>query len=487
MTGAGSGPEDGLSDGLTSLARLLQLARRAREAESAEQLGFIAVNETRDLAAYRQAVLWQEGRGAIALSGVVAAEANAPYILWLKRAIRIVAGAVPDEPASPATAISFTASDLPAEEAAEWAEWLPGHALWLPFDLKGQQGGWLLAREESWSAAEIALLKEWLALWAQAWALCHAEAPHGQWWRTWATLRAWRPTRATLLEALRKLRQREGWRELGRWLWHTRRGRAAIGLLAVLLFPVRLSVLAPGQLVPANPSVIRSPLDGIVDHVLVQPNQPVKAGEPLLEFDRISLSSRLDVARQSLATAETEYRQFAQQAVTEAKSKGQMAVLQGRIEEKRAEAGYVEALNQRTMLVAPRDGIALLDEPSEWVGRPVTTGERIMVVADEHEAEIEAWLSPADMLEFPAEAGVTIYLNTQPLSPVSGRLRYVAHEALLQPEGGYAYRLRARLPPGEKAPRVGLKGTVKVNGRFVPLAYWVLRKPLAAARGFAGF
>jgi hypothetical protein len=34
--------------------------------------------------------------------------------------------------------------------------------------------------------------------------------------------------------------------------------------------------------------------------------------------------------------------------------------------------------------------------------------------------------------------------------------------------------------------RIGLKGTAKVSGRYVPLAYWVFRKPLALARQLLG-
>ena len=43
------------------LATLLQLGRRAREAESVETIGFVAVNETRQLFEYRQAALGRVG------------------------------------------------------------------------------------------------------------------------------------------------------------------------------------------------------------------------------------------------------------------------------------------------------------------------------------------------------------------------------------------------------------------------------------------
>jgi biotin carboxyl carrier protein len=510
------------ANGFAALAALLHLARRAREAASTAELGFVAVNETRELVAYRQSVLWADGTGVVALSGVVAPEANTPYLLWLKSVVRRVASAdfsaldsaaaaaaneqtheQADEPvpqqtpaaADPLAPVVFTAADMPPDVAAEWAEWLPECAVWLPFSNKGMAGGWLLARDEPWTEAELPLLREWLALWFQAWQIQHAsDHADSPWRKTVARLQAlqalrvprdeWRPRLQTFG---RQLRDREAWRAAGRWLKNTRQGRITLAVVLVLLFPVRLSVIAPGQLVAANPSVIRSPLDGIVEKILVQPSQRVQVGTPLVEFDRISLASRLEVALQALATAEAEYRQYAQQALSDPKAKAQMASAQGRIEEKRAEVTYLDALNKRAILTAPREGIVLLDDPSEWVGRPVSTGERILMVADEKDAEIEAWLSPGDLIELPEDAQATIFLNARPLSPLSGAVRYVTHEAILQPEGNYAYRLRAKLSPGEDALRVGLKGSVKVNGRFVPFSYWVMRKPLAVARALIGF
>lgn len=49
----------------------------------------------------------------------------------------------------------------------------------------------------------------------------------------------------------------------------------------VLCLPVRLTVLAPGELVPARPAVIRAPLEGVIDTFHVQPNQAVKKDQPL--------------------------------------------------------------------------------------------------------------------------------------------------------------------------------------------------------------
>ncbi|MEO0002393.1 MAG: hypothetical protein RLZZ22_85, partial [Pseudomonadota bacterium] len=400
--------------------------------------------------------------GLQALSGVVQVEANAPYSLWLTRVCEHLGhgGAQP---------MPVSAEGLPAELAAQWAQWLPAQGLWLPLPgplaaggLKpGEtfEGGLLLARERPFSQQEVALLVEWLEVWAHAW---HGlRRPTGGAW-----------TRR-LAAHLRPLPEQPWWKQA--------RLRWAAVVLAVLVCPVRLTVLAPGELVPAHPVVIRAPLDGVVDTFHVQPNQAVKKDQPLFGFDEALIQSRLEVAEQTLVTAETEYRQTTQQALLDAKYRNQLALLTGKIEEKRAEAEFLRQQLQRSRVLAPQDGIALLDDPSEWIGRPVTVGERIMRLAAPADTEVEAWLPLADAIALEPEALVKLYLNASPLSPVTARLRYMAHDAVQRPDGGYAYRLRARLdaPTGH---RVGLKGTAKLQGRWVPLAYWVLRRPLAALR-----
>jgi hypothetical protein len=116
----------------------------------------------------------------------------------------------------------------------------------------------------------------------------------------------------------------------------------------------------------------------------------------------------------------------------------------------------------------------------------VNTGERIMRVAAADDVEVEAWLAVGDAVPFDEHAPVSLYLSASPLHPVSAQVRYVAHEAVQRPDGNYAYRVRATLQ-GATAHRVGLKGTAKVSGGWVPLCYWVLRRPMAVVRQTIGW
>lgn len=461
-----------------ALATLLHLGKRARETDSLAELGFVAVNESHALLPYRQAALWLDKERpatgqVLALSGVASIEGNTPYVMWLTQLF---------EQARPTNATPLRALDarnISSELASEWSAWLPHQVLLIRLPaLKQFQGGTLLlAREEPWNEIDLSLLPEWGAILAQAFALHQPNsilARLRRWQGSWAA-QACANTEQNFLSLLRR--------------WVGRRSLWQLSLMALVmlsLLPVRLTVLAPAELVPLKPAVIRAPMDGVVDKVLVIPNQMVKKGTPLFEFDRISLESRLQVAISALATSQAEYRSRAQRALFEAESKAQLAVIQGQIEEKRAEVDYLKSLSGRAAVTAPMYGVVLFGDATEWVGRPVVTGERVMVVADPQAAEVEAWLSPGDAVPLEVGAPVQVYLNADPLRPLQARLRYVAHEAVARPEGNYAYRVRAELLPGEQG-RVGLKGSAKLAGQRVLLVYWVLRRPLAQARAWLGW
>lgn len=461
-----------MSDGArvsNPLLTLLELAQRARAAASANELAFLAVNDTRALAPYRQAALWRGDGGVHTLSGVVAVEANAPYAQWLNQLCRALAEAHTGD-----ALLAVDVAQLPPAIAAAWDEWLPAAATWIPLRaLNGKSApptdpaGLLLAGDTLLSSEQAALVGEWMDTWQHAW---HAAHPPTRWSLALlpSRLRAW--WRGGAKEDQQRRRRRRQW-------------AVGLGLLAVLLFPVRLTVLAPGELVPANPATIRAPLDGVIAEFAVRPNQMVEAGQPLFSFDQAPIGSRLDVAREGLSTAQAEYRQAAQMMLNDPRAKGQLAGLLGKMAEKQAQASFLEGQAQRSRVLAPQGGIVLFDDPSEWIGRPVQTGERIMQVASATDVEIEAWVPIGDAIPLAEQAPLNLYLAASPLTPLTGTLRYMSHRATPRPDGSYAYRVRAKLDAAS-GQRIGLKGTAKLAGERVPLIYWMLRRPLASIRQF---
>ena len=440
---------------------LKDLAHRARQAASDRELGFLLVNDTLALAPYRQAALWLQDGGVWSLSGVVQVDANVPHVHWLEAVCQHLQAQGGDG------VRAFSANDLPPELAADWAQWWPAHALWLGATASNVPGAGILVRDAPWTHEELTALQEWAEIWWHAFAALHRpRITH---------LKAWKEKSSQLL----------AWQEGQAW-WRQRRVQLIAAVLVALFWPVRLTVLSPGELVPAHPLVIRAPLDGVIDVFHVQPNQQVKAEQPLFSFDEIVIQSRLEVALQTLATAETDYRQTSQLALSDAKSKTQLGMLVGKVEERRAEVDALQEQLARARVLAPKPGVVLMDDPSEWIGKPVATGERILRIATLDDVEVEAWVSVADAIRLSPGDAVSLYLGASPLSPVSATLRYMAHDAVQRPDGTFAYRVRATLD-GKTSHRVGLKGTAKLHGGWVPMAYWVLRRPWATVRAYLGW
>jgi hypothetical protein len=445
-----------IDDELLGLGTLIQLGKRARGAATMEELGFIAVNETHALVPYRQAALWRRDArgvgGVVTVSGTPAIERAAPFAMWLER---VLAALDSSDAGAPGRVV--TAADLPKELGAEWADWLPARGLWL--SLPGRDGTPLgalfLARDPPWQDSEGRLLGELADIYGHAWA------------------------------ALRG-RRRHSWRMLWRRGYRIKAAIAAV-LFGALWLPVTQSALAPAEVVPLEPSVVRAPLEGVIEQVVVQPNQDVKPDQLLLTLDPTTVQNRLEVARKALDVAEAEYRQAAQQSLFDDKSRSQIAALQGRLEQRRAEVAYVGSLLDRLSVKADRAGIAVFEDRNDLTGRPVTIGERILTIADPDHAELEIRLSVPDAIALDPGAPVAFFLNVAPERSIGAVLRYASYEATPSPDGVLSYRLKASFGEGQPPPRIGLKGTAKIYGQRVSLFYFIMRRPLAAVRQVIGF
>jgi biotin carboxyl carrier protein len=427
------------------LLTLLDVESRLLKAASAAETCFIAVNETHGLTPYRQAIFWSRRRGIEAVSGLATPESGAPFMLWLER----VFGHVKDGMAG---AHKLSAGDLPPAIAAAWHEWLPSHALLL----RWADGAMLFARDTQWDEADQLLLAR----------LTDALATV---WRSFARPSAW---------DYLHLRGRR------------KRLRLLIGVTACLLVlavPVTSSVLAPAEMVPANPAVIRAPLDGVIDTLHIRPNDRVAVDQPLFDLNSTDIAGKLDIARRQYATADAEYRQADQAQLFDVKAKARVAILLSQRAEKQAEIAWLTSQLARILVKSPSAGIAVLDDPSTWIGRPVSVGQKVMLVAEETDAEVEAWLPVDDAGLASPGARLTLFLNADPLSPLHATVRTVAYEASPRPDNTLAYRVRAVLADAKSQPRLGLKGTARIDGETVSLAWWLFRRPLVAMRQTLGF
>jgi multidrug efflux pump subunit AcrA (membrane-fusion protein) len=223
----------------------------------------------------------------------------------------------------------------------------------------------------------------------------------------------------------------------------------------------------------------------------VVPNQTVAAGARLFTLDDTTLRSRREVALRQYATARADALAAAQKSFDNATSRAELAALEGRVAERRAEVESIDQQLARIDVVAPRAGVVVFGDALDWEGRPVVTGERVAQIADPQDAGVLVWLPVADAISLEPGAAVRLFLRVAPTRPLEARIEQTSYQAALSPDGVASYRLRARFDTLDAQDaarvRIGLAGTAKLYGESAPLAYAVMRRPLAALREWTGW
>ena len=171
---------------------------------------------------------------------------------------------------------------------------------------------------------------------------------------------------------------------------------------------------------------------------------------------------------------------------SDSRAKRELSIAQSELNLKAGEYDYASELMKKTVVGAPRDGLVLFSDKDTWTGRPVATGERIMRIADPNSVEIAIDLPVADAIVLEEGARVQLYLDSNPLKPVEGKLTSASFHAQPNGDNVLSYNVRADFAEADR-PRIGLRGTAKVYGERVTLAYYLFRKPLSAIRQWTGY
>jgi hypothetical protein len=435
------------------VAQLLQIEQQMRRCETITELSFVMVNMTRTLVPYKQAVYLAgselERLKVMAMSDLSLIDRTTPFCAWLEHI------AVREDGSESATKPHILETETwPAELRSELDEFSPPHMLWLPLFIPSkpnQRVGVLwLAKTEPWTDKEKGLLQHLASSYAHA---------------------------------MQLFTSRSGWRNWGKKLFSMRLSLLVLSSILLLSFlPVRLTVLAPAEITAKDPFLVTSAIAGAVSEVLVKPGDAVIPGQLVVRMDKTEFKGRYDVAQRELERTYVELRTAEQAGYVDRRKKSELAELKSQVELKTIERDYVKIKLAQTQILAKKVGIAVLDDPEKWKGRPVVVGERILSIADPAKVQLQVMLPVKDAISLSHGNQVTFYLDTDPLNPIPFHVDYSSFEPDLTPDQIVAYRIMADSQTSGVPPRIGLRGTAKLYGEQVSLAYYLFRRPLTFVR-----
>lgn len=447
-------PESARSGALENLSTVLDLERKARAAERPGDLAFVMVNETGRVLPYRTAIRFDlRGRSAKvrAISGVSDVDRTAPFVQWVEKAVADwtrIADAGP--------VYSVSRDRLPDRLQRGDPEWFPGAGLIILFRNRDGVafGGLLLLRAPAWSDQDKVIASVLADAYGHA---CLTIEPKTARRRH----RLITPARVFLVLALLSV--------------------------ASLFWPVRLSVVAPAEVTAKDASVVAAPFASTVETVAVAPNAAVEQGDVLFSLDRTEVEARHEAAKQELGVSEAKYRRALQSAFSDAEERADVAILLEEIRLKETELTYTETLLGLSSVRAERTGVAVFNDPNNWIGRPVSVGERVMLLADPSRTWLEISVPAADAINLASGAEVLFFTNVNPLDPIKAQVRQTSFEAGIDKDGVASYRIQADFVDATGVPRLGLTGTAKIFGDDVTLFYFLFRRPLSVIRRYLVF
>ena len=438
-----------------ALSVLLQLEGMVRAAQTQQELQFFFVNETRRLVPYRQAMFLTpptssaQSYQALAASSVPVVDRTVPLMQWTERLIQNLRKA-----SSGQDICHITEAECPAELRTDWKEFTPGYGLWCPLKHPGGQiiGGLWLTQNHPWADHETTVLQRLSEAYAYAWRAVGSS--NSRRWR-------WGLSRTTM------------------WI-------LAVAMLGALAIPVPMSTLAPAKIVAKDSLIVSAPIDGVIAEILVLPNTVVSEGQVLFKYEDTTFRSEYEVAERSLDVAMAQYRRAAQGSFGDAEQKADVPLLKAEVELRETERNYAHERLTKVEVKAEQAGLLLYTDKSDWIGKPVVVGQRIMELANPQQLEVRIDLPVEDAIVLREGASATLFLNANPFSSVPATISHASYHAEVLPNNTLAYRVTAQLEQGSSEFRIGWQGSAKIYGEQVMLFTYLFRRPISAIRPWIG-
>ena len=390
---------------------LLKAESETRRAATVGELQFLIANETMKLARARQ-VFVLTGTGARLridqVSSIGKVDRDAPRLRWIES---LVAALGADTGLEKMREFVLPAYCQPDDQ--EHKEYPYRFMLWVPLTTRDKKvfAGMLLAREVPWNEQDLIVSGRLSETYSHAWLALAGK-------RTVAP------------------RFKAGWLAAA----------AIAAVVAAGFIPVPLTVLAPTEVTAIDPRVVAAPMDGVIENILVAPNQQVSDNEVLVHLAATALRNELAISERNIEVAEARLKQISQSAVADPRMRAELAVSRSELALAQAKRDYARDLLNRSEIPAPSAGVAVFSDPRETglagLWRRASGSWRSLIPG---RIELRIDVPVADAIALKEGAKVRAFLDSDPLKPMDAAVRSVSFEAQMIENNTMAYRIYATL------------------------------------------
>lgn len=453
-----------VSKEIISLVKLISFFKQLRHKDSLEKTGFFFVNELYNLTHYKQCVFWTYTQDKISIhsaSGQIDISNQSPYAQFLKKTIKtLISQEHPNghhnldrdiEDVGCAHIVKLSPKNVnPNNE-----ENLSPHTYCIfLYNQDSLIGGAWVEREKTLGEMEKAVLED------------ASDALANK-------IQFFSHKKKNIFSSI---------------LATSRYKKALLGLFLIFcLWPVRFSVTANAEIVAEDAFVVSVPYNGLIADVWVKPNQMVNKGDKLFSLDKTQLESEYALASQELLTAREKLSKTERESFIDPEKRYDINSLKGFIKQKSLELDYAKKRLDKSDITASKDGIALFSDTNDLIGKPLSVGDRVMVVADPEKTELLVKIPAESMIKLNSDVPVKFFLNTSPLKSHKGYIQNISYQAVIGADNQLTYNARITIKDKSAVERIGLMGTAKLYGNRTLMIFNILKRPLSGLRNFITF
>lgn len=439
-----------------NISKLIQLEFNLKNCENDSELFYSIVNQTIEVMPYEQAILlginYSSSLKVEAISNIVAVDSTSPFVQYIEDLANSLLNLYNTQDIK-----LVNQNELSKEIKEQIKEFSPKNIVWIPLKtIKNNvevEFYLMLLRDEIFTLKEIEVLNYLASSYK---------------YFLFATKRDSFSTKLKNMKINNKYFK-----------------YSLIFLVLIMFVPVQMSVLAPCEIQAKNPYVVTSAIDGSIDEIKINSNEYVQKDKLIVKIKDIDLINTYEISKKKLDAVQAELHSMKQAGFYDADKKSQINRLESEVRLKEAELVYAKSLLEKTNIYSKSVGIAIVDNPNEWKGKPVITGERILLIANPNEIEVKIMLSVKDALFLKESAEVKIFLDNKIFETWDAKITQIFYKPIVTPENIVSYKIIADfndLKQNEDIPKIGLRGTAKIYSQKVSLFFYLFRKPITSLR-----
>jgi len=262
-------------------------------------------------------------------------------------------------------------------------------------------------------------------------------------------------------------------------------GALLLGLI-ILAFPIDLPISAPAEVVAKEPYIIAAPLEGIIRDVPVTPGAKVQKGDLLFTYDDKEITHTLKSAEEEVGVVRSQLERSYILGMEDQEQREQLGILKHRLKKAESLLSLAEQKALDLKVLAPKDGVVVIDDPEKWRGNPTKVGEKVLTITDPHKSMVKIWIPEGDNVYIDPQKEIKVLLNISPERTYAAQLRYLSSESTLDEHSTPSFVAEAEWVQPPKNQQLGLKGSATLYGPKVSVFYWLMRRPWAFFRSIVG-